>query len=94
MNRNNKNMRLKKYPSLYDTFVLGDRVKRNYKSKSGKREYKGVILAIADDGMEIYWDTQDGKFRPKGMNVTFTNCPINEIFSGSNRYTPIEKYNR
>jgi len=82
----------KDYPSLYDAFELGDRVMRKYKSKTGSKEYKGIILAINDDNIEVYWDTQDGKFRPKGMNVTFTTCPLNEIFSGNEKYTPIERY--
>lgn len=82
----------KNYPSLYDAFGLGDRVKRIYKDKNGKnKEYKGIILAIDDNGIEIYWDTRDGKYRPNDMGIAFTNCPINEIFRGNEKYTPIEK---
>lgn len=82
----------KNYPSLYDSFDLGDRVKRFYKNKSGEnKEYKGIILAIDNKGVEIYWDTIDGKYRPNEMNIAFTNCPINEIFHGNELYTPIEK---
>lgn len=82
----------KNYPSLYDTFDLGDRVKRIYKAKNGKnKEYKGIILAIDDKGIEIYWDARDGKYRPNDMDIAFTNCPINEIFRGNEKYTPIEK---
>ena len=94
MNKKNKNGRVEKHPSLYDAFGLGDRVKRVYKSKNGDKELKGIILAIDKNGVEIYWDTQDGKYRPKGMNVTFTNCPISEIFSGNDKYSPIRKYER
>jgi ribosomal protein L19 len=37
----------KDYPSLYDAFQLGDRVKRFYKDKNGNNnEYKGIVLAI------------------------------------------------
>ena len=82
------------YPSLYNAFDLGDRVKRIYKSKNGTKEYKGVILAIDENSVEIYWDTKDGKYRPKGMNVAFTNCSVDEIFRGSEKYSPIEKYDR
>ena len=79
------------YPSLYDAFHLGDRVKRVYKDKKGKtQEYKGIVLAIDNKGIEVYWDTMNGKFRPTGMNVTFTNCPLIEIFNGDDNYTPIE----
>ena len=82
----------KSYPLLYDAFELGDRVKRVYKDKNGRsKEYKGVILAIDNSGIEIYWDTRDGKYRPNDMEIAFTNCPINEIFQGSDKYTPIEK---
>lgn len=81
-----------KHPSLYDAFNLGDRVKRIYREKNGKsREYKGIILAIDEESIEIYWDTRDGKYRPKDMDVAFTTCPINEIFKGNEHYTPIEK---
>ena len=82
------------YPSLYDAFELGDRVKRFYKDKSGaNKEYKGIILAIDANGIEIYWDTRDGKYRPNDMEIAFTNCPVNEIFKGSDRYSPIKKDN-
>ena len=79
------------YPSLYDAFELGDRVRRTFKDKKDRCEYKGIVLAIEDDSIEIYWDTMDGKYRPSDMNVAFTNCPLNEIFDGKNHYTPIKK---
>ena len=80
------------YPSLYDYFNLGDRVVRTYKDKSGNaKEYRGIIMAIRDDSMEIYWDTMNGKYRPKEMNVAFTTCKINEIFNGNKYYSPLEK---
>ena len=84
----------KNYPSLLDAFELGDRVKRTYKDKNGNnKEYKGIILAIDENSVEIYWDTRDGKYRPNDMKVAFTNCQINEIFKGSEVYTPIKKDN-
>jgi hypothetical protein len=89
MSRKRKN---KNYPSLYDAFNLGDRVKRFYKDKDGSnKEYKGIILAIDNEGIEIYWDIRDGKYRPNDMDIAFTNCLINEIFRGNEKYTPIEK---
>ena len=89
MNENKEN---EEYPSLYDAFNLGDRVKRVYKEQNGKsKEYKGIVLAIDKENMEVYWDTRDGKFRPDGMDVTFTTCPVYEIFNGNECYTPIEK---
>ena len=89
MSRNKKE---KNYPSLYDAFELGDRVKRFYKDRNRQnKEYKGIVLAIDSDGIEIYWDTRDGKYRPNDMNIAFTNCPVIEIFKGSNKYSPIEK---
>ena len=82
----------KNYPSLYDAFELGDRVKRVYKENSGKnKEYKGIVLAIEKDRMEIYWDTLDGRYRPDDMGIAFTNCKVDEIFSGNGKYSPIEK---
>jgi hypothetical protein len=80
------------YPSLYDAFDLGDRVKRHYKVKNGQnKEYKGIILAIDSKGVEIYWDTLNGKYRPKDMEIAFSNCPRNEIFHGNEKYSPIKK---
>jgi hypothetical protein len=93
-NYNKKGME-KKYPSLYEAFELGDRVKRIYKNKNGKKkEYKGIVLAIEESGIEIYWDTLDGKYRPNNMGMAFTSCPIDEIFKGSKEYSPIEKESR
>ena len=80
------------YPSLYDAFELGDRVKRRYTNDKGEtKEYKGIILAIYDDAIEIYWDTENGKYRPEDMDIAFTNCSVDEIFSGDKYYTPIER---
>jgi len=80
------------YPSLFDIFVLGDRVKRVRKDKDGKTsEYRGTVLAIDKNSIEIYWDTLDGKFRPTGIDITFTNCSVDEIFKGNDLFTPIEK---
>jgi len=51
----------KRYPSLYDAFRLGDRVKRRYKEENGKsKEYMGIILAIDKENIEVYWDTLNG----------------------------------
>ena len=84
--------KIQKLPSLYDIFELGDRVKRTYKDLNGGHvEFKGIVLAIDENSIEIYWDTQDGKYRPSDMNIEFTNCPINEIFTGTREYSPIEK---
>ena len=85
--------KINEYPSLYDAFRLGDRVVREYKDKLGKnKEYKGIVLAINEKNMEIYWDTLDGKYRPSNMDVVFTNCNTSEIFKGSKEYSPIRKY--
>lgn len=78
--------------SLYDVFKLGDRVKRRYKDDSGRsREYTGIVLAIDKDNVEVYWDTLDGKYMPKEMDVAFTNCSKDDIFKGSEYYTPIRR---
>ena len=81
-----------KYPSLYDAFELGDRVRRSYKDKNGiYKEYKGIVLAIEDTSIEIYWDTLDGKYRPEDMNIAFTNCEVVEVFKGNKDFSPIKK---
>jgi hypothetical protein len=80
------------YPSLYNKFELGDRVKRVYKNKNGRnKEYKGIVLAIDKNSLEIYWDTVDGKYRPEDMNIAFSNCQIKEIFRGTEKYSSIKK---
>jgi hypothetical protein len=92
MTKNEEKGKVKDYPSLYEAFELGDRVKRTYKDRKGReKEYKGIVLAIDENGIEIYWDTRDGKYRPNDMDIAFTNCPIKEIFKGNEKYTPLEK---
>jgi len=89
MKRYNKN---KGYPSLYDAFDLGDRVRRVlYDEKGNTKEYKGIVLAIDDNAVEIYWDTVNGHYRPESMNVGFTNCSAEEVFKGNDKYSPIKK---
>jgi len=83
----------KNYPSLFDSFDLGDRVKRTYKDKKGKYyTYKGIILSINKNALEIYWDTKNERYRPKDMDIAFSHCDLEEIFNGKDNYTPIEKY--
>lgn len=82
---------VKKYPSLYEMFELGDRVKRIYKDGDGIKEYKGIVLSIKNDCIEVYWDTMNGKYRPPSMNIAFTTCSIDEILKGNERYSPIIK---
>jgi len=92
MNKGRCKKKVNNYPSLYEIFELGDRVKRIYKDKNGKnKEYKGIVLAIDNNSIEIYWDTIDGKYRPEDMDIAFSNCQIKEIFSGTEKYSSIEK---
>ncbi len=80
------------YPSLYDAFQLGDRVTRIYQSKDGKKTiFKGIVLKIAKNRIEVYWDTKDGKYIPNDMDISFTDCNVEEIFRGDGNYTPIKK---
>ena len=84
--------KIEKYPSLYDAFQLGDRVMRIYQDKYGRKiEYKGIVLKIEKDGMEVYWDTKDGKYKPGEMDISFTHCEVEEIFRGDGDYTSIKK---
>jgi hypothetical protein len=83
---------INKYPSLFDVFKLGDRVKRKYKDKNGKtKEYGGIVLAIGENNVEIFWDKINGKYMPKYMDLTFTNCDKKDIFNGNKKYSPIRK---
>ena len=81
------------YPSLYDVFKVGDRVKRNfYDNCSGKKlEYKGIIMAIDSNNMEIFWDMMNGKYRPKEIDIDFSSSSKEEIFKGKNHYSSIKK---
>ena len=78
--------------SLYDAFDLGDRVQRLYTNIYGKsKEYKGIVLAIDKKGLEIYWDTENGKYKPGEININFTHLGANEVFKGNNKYSPVKK---
>ena len=86
-----KKMKIDDYPSLYDVFEIGDRVIRFLKNKNGKNhEYKGVICAIDDKYIEIYWDTLDGHYTPKDIDISFTHCDLEEVFYGKEKYGPIK----
>ena len=56
-----------------------------------KKTYKGIILSIDKNGIEIYWDTKNGKYRPSDMDIAFSHCKLEEIFNGNKYYSPIEK---
>jgi len=87
-----KREKKKEYPSLYDAFKLGQRVMRTYEDKYGKkREYEGIVLGIDKNGLEIYWDTINGYYKPKEMGISFTHCNVEEIFYGEGKYGPIKK---
>ena len=80
------------HPSLYEMFNLGDRVKRAYKRGNGKTDmYKGIVMAIEKDYIEVYWDTVNEKYCPSQMKNAFTVCSEEEIFKGSTHYNPIKK---
>ena len=82
----------RRHPSLYDAFSLGDRVKRAYIDKNGRpQEYAGIVLAISTESMEVCWDKKDGNYKHKKSDISFTNCLINEIFEGTEHYTPIKR---
>ena len=93
MNSNKRDkIELKNYPALYDIFKPGDRVSRRRVDKNGKTDiYNGIIMKMNDKHLEIFWDVMDGKYRPKDIEVNFTNCSLNDIFEGSDNYTPIKK---
>jgi len=82
----------KEYPSLYDAFKLGQRVIRLYEDKYGKKiKYEGIVLAIDKNGLEVYWDTLDGEYKPKEMDMPFTYCNPEEVYYGNEKYGPIKK---
>ena len=70
--------------SLHKLFKPGDRVYR--KQIDYNENYEGIILSITNDSMEIFWDSINGKYNPIG----FTRCSSEEVFDGTNEYTPIK----
>ena len=86
------NLKQKKYPSLYDKFKPGERVIRHYKKESGEIElYEGIIMAMDNEYMEIYWDTIDGEYNPYQIIDDFTLCDANEVYNGNLEYSPIRR---
>ena len=82
----------KKYPSLFDVFKLGDRVKITYSKNNGNLDdYSGLIMGIYNDNIDIFWDTLNGKYQPQKIKNMFTNCKLNDIFEGNKNYSPIKK---
>jgi hypothetical protein len=80
----------KNYPNLIDYFKPGERVKRKNIDKKGKLDYyKGIVMNINKNSMEIYWDIHNGRYCPNEIYVQFTNCSLEEIFEGCDGYTPI-----
>jgi len=80
------------YPSLYDIFKPGDRVTRSRVGKNGNLDvYKGIIMSMNSKHLEIFWDVIDGKYRPKDIEFQFTNCTLDDIFEGSDKYSPIKR---
>ena len=84
-----------KYPSLYDLFQPGERVKRKIKGDEGRiDEYEGIIMAMGEDQMEIYWDTMNGDYNPELIEEDFTLCSADEVVNGSQECSPIKKKRR
>jgi hypothetical protein len=76
--------------SLYDFFTIGDTVKRVYKDHMGKiEEHQGIVLAMDESGMEVFWHTKDGKYTP--WENSFTRCSLHEVFHGDYSYSPVKK---
>ena len=82
---------MRKYPSLFDHFKPGERVVRSIRRDNGTIEvYEGIIMALDNDKMEIYWDTLDGQYSPDAIQNDFTLCCVDEVLDGSNEYSPIK----
>ena len=89
---NKKKVQKKEYPSLFEVFHLGDRVKRTIVDKDGNTdEFSGIIMAIYNDSIDIFWDTVNNKYSPQEIDNLFNNITINDIFNGSDRFSPVKK---
>jgi hypothetical protein len=81
----------KNYPSLYNHFRPGERVTRIRRKDNGKIEtYEGIIIALDEERMQIYWDTLDGEYNPEIIKDDFTLCHVDEIFNGTDKYSAIK----
>ena len=80
------------YPSLYDLFEPGERVRRKIKGDQGQTiEYEGIIMAMGRDLMEVYWDTLNGEYSPELIEDDFTLCSVDEVINGNHECSPIKK---
>ena len=88
----NRKLENKIHPSLFDIFQLGDRVKRTFSDNEGNlQDYSGIIMAIYNDSIDIFWDTINNKYQPEQMEILFENYKMNEIFNGNKNYSSIKK---
>ncbi|MFO8077625.1 MAG: hypothetical protein R6U21_03155 [Thermoplasmatota archaeon] len=92
MDKKIENEKPVKYPSLYEKFQPGDRVYRKINVDNGKtEEYEGIIMAMDNDKMEIYWDTIDGEYNPSLIDDDFTLCSVDEVLNGTEEYSPMKR---
>ncbi len=85
-------MKKKELPSLFEIFQLGDRVKRSYTDKDGNIQvYSGIIMDIYPDSINVFWDKVDDRYILNYFENVFKKLTINDIFNGSNNYSPIKK---
>jgi hypothetical protein len=83
--------KIRKYPSLFDHFKPGERVVRSVRNNDGDiKVYEGIIMALDDDKMEVYWDTLDGRYRPEVIGNDFTLCSADEVLDGNTDFSPIK----
>ena len=83
------------YPSLFTQFKPGERVSRTVRNNDGKiKEYEGIIMALSDEKMEVYWDTLDGEYSPFRIKDDFTMCPVDEVLNGRGKCSPIKRKKR
>jgi len=48
-------------------------------------------MAIYKDGIEIFWDTLNGRYQPQEIEDVFNNYTMKDIFNGNENYSPIKK---
>ena len=62
-----------------------------FKTNGNIDEFSGIIMAIYDDSIDILWDTVNNKYKPQEIDNLFNNISINDIFNGSDSFSPIKK---
>jgi hypothetical protein len=52
---------------------------------------EGIIMAMSNNQLEIYWDKIDGIYCSNLLDHDFTLCDFIDVIDGNHEYSPIKK---